>query len=61
MGSSPEDWIHAHAYGMLWAIEVMWVAGFLAVFVVYFMVKRWIKKKKTDARVNAEIKKEPLK
>ena len=43
------DWIHAHAHGVLWAIEVMWVAGFLAIFVVYFIIKHRIKKKKAEA------------
>jgi heme/copper-type cytochrome/quinol oxidase subunit 2 len=54
MGS--DDWIHAHAHGVLWAIEVMWVAGFLAIFVVYFVIKHRIKKKKAEAAQ----KKEPV-
>jgi uncharacterized membrane protein len=49
MGFSPESWIHAHAHGVLLAIEIMWVAGFLAIFVFYFMIKRRIKKKKAAA------------
>ena len=49
MGSASDDWFHAHAHGLLWAIEVMWVAGFLAIFVVYFVVKHRIKKKKAEA------------
>lgn len=48
MGSTADDWLHAHAHGMLWAIEVMWVAGFLMVFVVYFLVKRQVNKKKRE-------------
>lgn len=39
-----EDWVHAHAHGVLLTIEVLWVGGFLAVFVVYFFVRRWFKK-----------------
>src|SRR3569833_1628369 len=39
-----EDWVHAHAHGVLLTIEVLWVGGFLAVFVVYFFVWRWFKK-----------------
>jgi hypothetical protein len=54
MGS--DNWIHAHAHGVLWAIEVMWVAGFLAIFVVYFVIKHRIKKKKAEAA----LKKEPV-
>ena len=54
MGFSPEEWIHAHAHGVLWAIEVVWVAGFFAVFAVYFMIKRRIKKKKAEAALNKE-------
>jgi len=54
MGSGSDDWFHAHAHGILWAIEVMWVAGFLAVFVVYFVIKRRVKKKKAEAAAKKE-------
>jgi Na+/melibiose symporter-like transporter len=47
MGFSADDWMHAHMGSVLWMVEVFWVAGFLAVFVCYFMIKRRIKKKKT--------------
>lgn len=46
MQSGSNDWFHAHAHGILWVIEVMWVAGFLAIFLVYFVVKRRIRKKR---------------
>jgi len=46
MGFSADDWMHAHMSSVLWMVEVFWVAGFLAVFVFYFMIKRRIKKKK---------------
>jgi hypothetical protein len=49
MGFATDGWIRAHAHGLLWAIEVLWVAGFLAVFVVYFVIKHRIKKKKAAA------------
>lgn len=39
-----EDWVHAHAHGVLLTIEILWVGGFLAVFVFYFIMKRWFKK-----------------
>jgi beta-lactamase regulating signal transducer with metallopeptidase domain len=45
--------------GVLWVIEVLWVAGFLAVVVFYLALKRRIKKKKADAEINAAAKKEP--
>lgn len=54
MGAGSDDWFHAHAHGILWAIEVMWVAGFLAVFVVYFVIKRRVKKKKAEAAAKKE-------
>lgn len=38
------DWVHQHAFGVLLTIEILWVAGFLAVFVVYFFVRRRLKK-----------------
>lgn len=49
MGFSPDGWMHAHMSSVLWMVEVLWVAGFLAVFVFYLMIKRRIKKKKTAA------------
>lgn len=39
-----ENWVHDHAYGVLLTIEVLWVGGFLAVFVFYFFIRRWAKK-----------------
>lgn len=38
------DWVHQHAFGVLLTIEILWVAGFLAVFVVYFFIRRRLKK-----------------
>jgi len=54
-GGAMEDWIHAHAHGVLLGIEVMWVGGFLAVFVVYFFIRRWVKRqpKQIDSRKDA--------
>jgi beta-lactamase regulating signal transducer with metallopeptidase domain len=51
--------MHAHMSGVLWAVEVLWVAGFLAVFVFYLILKRRIKKKKAAAEANAAVKKNP--
>ena len=44
MGAGMEDWVHAHAHGVLLGIEILWVGGFLAIFVLYFLIKRWAKK-----------------
>ena len=59
MGFSMGDWMQAHMNGVLWVIEVLWVAGFLAVIVFYLMLKRRINKKKAAAEINAAVKKEP--
>lgn len=50
MGPEIEDWVHEHAFGVLLGVEILWVSGFLAVFVLYFLLKRWVKKqpKPTD-------------
>lgn len=58
--NSPEDFIHAHAKGVLLTIEVLWVAGFFAIFVVYFIIKRRIKKKKAEAKRSIEAEKHPV-
>ena len=60
MNSSPEDFIHAHAKGVLLTIEILWVAGFLAIFVVYFIIKRRIKKKKAEANMAVETQNHPV-
>lgn len=39
-----ENWVHSHAHGVLLTIEILWVAGFLAIFVIYFFIRRWVKK-----------------
>lgn len=43
------DWLEPHLFGVLLGIEIMWVAGFLAVFVIYFAIKLKIKKDKKNA------------
>lgn len=40
------DWLEPHLFGVLLGIEIMWVAGFLAVFVIYFAIRLKIKKDK---------------
>ncbi|TPW15657.1 MAG: hypothetical protein FD130_1162 [Halothiobacillaceae bacterium] len=41
-----EEWMRAHMHSILLGIEIIWVSGFLAVFVIYFLIKRWISKSK---------------
>lgn len=38
--------MYRHMHGVLVAIEIFWVAGFLAIFVVYFLVKAHFRAKK---------------
>ena len=37
-------WVYAHAHAVLLTIEVLWVGGFFAVFLVKYFVWRWLKK-----------------
>lgn len=41
-----EDWMLDNMHGVLIFVEVLWVAGFFSVFVLYFLVSRHVKKKK---------------
>ena len=50
MGQALEDWMLEHMHGVLIGIEIMWVGGVLAVFVVYFWIWRGIQEKKKSAR-----------
>lgn len=54
MGQALEDWMLEHMHGVLIGVEIMWVGGFLAVFVVYFWIWRGIQKKKKAAQGTAE-------
>ena len=56
MGPALEDWVLAHMHGVLIGIEIMWVGGFLAVFVVYFVIWRGIKKKAAAQKAAEEEK-----
>jgi hypothetical protein len=49
-----DHWFQAHMHGVLWVIEMVWVAGFAAVFVFYFIIKRRLRKKKMEAAANRE-------
>lgn len=41
-----DDWLTRHMHGVLIAVEVLWVGGFLAIFVLYFYIKSRLKHKK---------------
>ena len=41
-----EDWMLDNMHGILIFVEVLWVAGFFSVFILYFFVSRHIRKKR---------------
>jgi len=41
-----DDWLVKHMHGVLVTVEILWVGGFLAVFVVYFVIKYRLKRNK---------------
>ena len=43
-----EGWMVKNMESILWVIEILWVGGVAAIFVVYFVIKWRIKHKKTD-------------
>ncbi len=47
-----EQWVEENIFSVLIAIEIMWVGGFLAIFVAYFWVK-WHFAKERRARAAA--------
>lgn len=44
-----EQWVEENIMGVLIAIQIMWVGGFLAIFVLYFLVKRHFARLKTQS------------
>jgi hypothetical protein len=44
-----EDWIVRHMHAVLIGIEVLWVGGFLSIFVLYFLIKRRVRARKRAA------------
>lgn len=44
-----EQWVEENIFSVLIAIEIMWVAGFLGIFVAYFWIK-WHFAKERRAR-----------
>jgi len=43
-----EGWVLDNMESVLWIIEILWVGGVVAIFVVYFSIKLHIKKKKAN-------------
>jgi uncharacterized membrane protein YdjX (TVP38/TMEM64 family) len=43
-----EQWVEENIFGVLLAIEIMWVGGFLAIFVAYFAVKWHFRKARKE-------------
>lgn len=46
---SLDEWLTKNMSSVLVVVEILWVAGFLAVFVVYFLVKRRVRADKRKA------------
>ncbi len=46
MGADFEDFLLDNMHSVLVFIEVLWVGGFLAIFVVYFLIRHHIKKRR---------------
>lgn len=43
-----QDWLTRNMETVLWTLEVLWVAGVAVIFVLYFALKRKIKRKKLE-------------
>ena len=42
-----DGWLGKHMHGVLLTVEVLWIGGFLAIFVVYFIIKRRLRRNKS--------------
>ena len=51
-----DDWLTRHMHGVLVTVEILWVAGFLAVFVVYFVIKHRLRRKNIKQKMDDDIK-----
>ncbi len=49
-----ERWVEENIFGVLVAIEIMWVAGFLGVIIAYFAIK-WHFAKERKAKAAAAL------
>ncbi len=45
-----EGWVLDHMEGVLWAIEILWVGGVVAIGVLYFSIKWHIRNKKKETK-----------
>jgi len=41
-----DEWLVEHMEGVLWAIEILWVGGVVAIFSLYFVLKYYFSRKK---------------
>ena len=46
-----DDWLTKHMHVVLVTIEILWVSGFLAVFVVYFIIKYRLRRNKAAQQI----------
>ena len=49
-----DDWLTKHMHGVLVTVEILWVSGFLAVFVVYFVIKYRLRRKRSTQQGKSE-------
>ena len=54
-----EEFLLENMHGVLIFIEVLWVGGFLAIFVIYFLVRRHFKKKRRAEEAEAQARRFP--
>ena len=45
-----DRWLHEHMSGILLAIEIIWVGGVIAIIGFYFIMKRKLRNKRTEAQ-----------
>jgi hypothetical protein len=53
-----DDWLHGHMAAVLLGIEILWVGGVVAVFLLYFVMKRRFARAKPPAET-VELTKDP--
>ena len=49
-----ESWLDSHMGGVLLVIEILWVAGVIAVFGFYFYMKYRVNKKKRQLNIGED-------
>ncbi|MDX1252153.1 MAG: hypothetical protein IDH49_07910 [Gammaproteobacteria bacterium] len=53
-----DAWLKANMHDVLIGIEIVWVGGFLAVFVIHFLIWRVIRKRKGAQKIKPPAEKE---